>query len=261
VDVNLGRLLRPDGKPTIYTAPSGDISSLAISPDGKFAIFGTRGALWALVVWDLETWSEIRSIEAHNDSVNDIDISPDNQVAVSCDSFNIRVWDLQSGEQLRSFNGHANGAWAVSFTPDGQSVVSTSEDGTLRLWSLEYGAILRRFKLDDRVRDVAYRLDGSSALSLEPDIMILWDLEKGEETRQFISESIDQVSVAISPDGRTAVTNPDDEHILWDLETGDIIRHLLDTEEVCVPAGAYPDVAYSPDGRTVLGSQGEVHPG
>jgi WD40 repeat protein len=46
----------------------------------------------------------------------------------------VRLWDAATGEELVRLPGHADYVFALAFSPDGQTLVSSSGDGTLRLW-------------------------------------------------------------------------------------------------------------------------------
>ena len=49
-----------------------------------------------------------------------------------------RLWDLQTGQELRRFTGHKGPVeWAV-FSADGKTFVTGSDDGTARMWSVDY---------------------------------------------------------------------------------------------------------------------------
>ena len=50
----------------------------------------------------------------------------------------LRLWDLETGRCLRTFEGHTNAVNSVAVTPDGNYILSGSEDGTLRLWYLDW---------------------------------------------------------------------------------------------------------------------------
>jgi len=45
-----------------------------------------------------------------------------------------RLWDVVSGQQLRVFTGHADSVPGVAFSPDGKLVLTSSMDGSVRLW-------------------------------------------------------------------------------------------------------------------------------
>jgi WD40 repeat protein len=145
------------------------------------AALGSNGKeLFGAVLWDLESWSEIRTIEAQPGFIRFLDISPDGKKLVTDDYAEAiaQVWDIESGELLQTFSGHTGFTYAVAFTPDSQSIVTTADDATLRLWTLEYGAVIRRFPHADQVKDVAYDpSDSRYALSLEPGALHLWNLE------------------------------------------------------------------------------------
>jgi WD40 repeat protein len=46
----------------------------------------------------------------------------------------LRVWDSRNGHEILTLTGHADRVYSATFTPDGSQVVSTSADGTIRIW-------------------------------------------------------------------------------------------------------------------------------
>ena len=49
--------------------------------------------------------------------------------------FTARVWDAQTGRQLAYMGGHTREVGTASFLADDELVITTSGDGTARLWS------------------------------------------------------------------------------------------------------------------------------
>ncbi|CAG0963168.1 hypothetical protein ARNL5_01083, partial [Anaerolineae bacterium] len=105
-------------------------------------------------------------VSGGGDNLNNADFSPD--------STELALWDISSGEVVRRFEGHQKPVWSVAVSADGQSLLSASADpfGT-------GGAV------DNSVR--------------------LWNIETGEEQRQFTSDLTGFLSVVLTPDGTGAL--------------------------------------------------------
>ncbi|GJE90367.1 WD40 repeat domain-containing protein [Phanerochaete sordida] len=48
----------------------------------------------------------------------------------------VRLWDAKAGEFLAEFRGHEDKVKSVTFTPDDGTLISSSEDGSVRAWSV-----------------------------------------------------------------------------------------------------------------------------
>lgn len=49
----------------------------------------------------------------------------------------IRAWDVRRLREVAELRGHSQVAWAVALSPDGRRVLSSSGDGTARLWTIQ----------------------------------------------------------------------------------------------------------------------------
>src|SRR5262249_40043488 len=87
-------------------------------------------------VWNVTTGAEIFSWDGSR--TFSAAIAPDNKtLATGHHDGTIVLRDLTRGEKKRTLMGHTGPVCWLKFTPDGQTLVSSSEDGTIRMWNPE----------------------------------------------------------------------------------------------------------------------------
>jgi len=122
---------------------------VALTSDGSRAVSASMDG--TLKVWDLETGSELRTLEDHTDSVFAVAVTRDGKRAVSASrDRTLKVWDLETGSVLRTLEDHSGPVSGVALTPDGKRAASASDDKTVKLWDLETGIALAAFHCDAR---------------------------------------------------------------------------------------------------------------
>src|SRR5262249_23099493 len=157
--------------------------------------------------------------------------------------------------------GHQTGICSAVFTPDGQDIVSSSWDGSIRVWDAAAGKQRRQLlPVGDELlhgsstADIASAVspDGKTFLSVvanrtESNFSVKlrrWDRESGRELRGWSHEfaTWSPHALAISPDGKTVVCTilsaAPDQGYLWEAATGKELSRIT---------GFYP--AFSPDGK------------
>jgi WD40 repeat protein len=113
----------------------GSVWSVAISPDGKYALSGSSDR--TLKLWDLETGKCIRTMEGHTSIVSSVAISPDNRYALSgSGEGTAKLWEIETGRCIRTMEGHTESVFSVAISSDGRYALSGSGDKTLKLWRL-----------------------------------------------------------------------------------------------------------------------------
>lgn len=156
--------------------------------------------------------------------------------------------------------GHANGITAVALSPDGNLALSGSHDGTLRLWDVSSGLLLRTIQAHDAeaegaegVTSVLFSPDGRRLLSGNFVTLRLWDAASGALLRTIETRTSRFGStVAFSPDGRQLLSGDQDNGPLhlWDAASGTLLRTFKGH------TAGITAVAFSPDGRLVLSASG-----
>lgn len=133
------------------------------------------------------------------------------------------------------------------FAPDGKSLV-TGGDGTLRLWDLSTGQLLRRYELlSDWILRIAFSPDGKTLTVLEGHHDMTWrrlDVATGRERSRI--EFPDTRDVALSPRGDrvAAVVRKENTVRIVDAATG--------KETLRLPySGEDGGLAFAPDGRSL----------
>jgi RNA polymerase sigma factor (sigma-70 family) len=160
---------------------------------------------------------------------------------------------------IRTLEGHTAPVERVAFSADGRRVLSSSMDGTVRLWDVETGKEIRRMVgHEDRVTCATFTPDGTQILSCSWDgTMRFWDVETGKELKRLNTEGapgIHVCNVLFFRDGKRFLFNAADHHALqiWNVNgkrERDFAEHPDHVEAVAI----------APDEKTVLEGNWDSH--
>jgi hypothetical protein len=169
---------------------------------------------------------------------------------------NFHYFQAMMDPELQGFLGspnmrHNEAVLGCAFSPDGKQFVSTSGDGTLKLWDVESGKEMRTFSgHKGDVNSCAFSPDGTRLLSASDDHTLkLWDAVRGKVIRTFFGHQATVLSCAFSPDGMHLLSASSDQTLkLWDAESGELLKSLQ------LPWIPY-DVAVSKDNLVITANQ------
>jgi WD40 repeat protein/HEAT repeat protein len=238
---------------TKFTGLQPSVFATAISPDRKTIVGGD--ALGRIYLWDAQSTQPIHKLEARLtrgrvQGVMQAKFSGDGRylVVVSKD-YTLRVYDSSSGKPVGvPLSDHEDEVSALDVAQsqkgglralsgggsrqreDGHGFEPGARDYTIRLWDLDKGTVIGRFKgHENDVMAVAFCPDGRHFVSGSFDSTVrLWDLETGKELRQLGRHPGGVRSVAVAPDGRSCVSGGHDCKVrFWCLPTV-TVQDLID---------------------------------
>ena len=175
-------------------------------------------------------------------------------------SFSVGVWaraEESPAPTPRVLQDHRGSVMSLSFSPDGSKLVTSSRDGTIKLWDVASGRLERTITGHaDDVYCVTYSPDGALLASGSGDKTIrLWDAKTFETIRTLEGHAEVVRWVTFSPDGKTLASAGGDLTVrLWDIATGKEKKSLEGHVSVVKM------VRYVPDGNTLVstGADGTV---
>ncbi|HEV3118281.1 MAG TPA: serine/threonine-protein kinase, partial [Gemmataceae bacterium] len=196
------------------------VIALALSPDGRFALGGSRDG--NIRLWEVASGKLLHTFTGHDRPVLSVAFAPRGHHALSCAADNsIRLWDIDNHKLIRVFE-HVRPATifnCVAFSPDGRQAISAANDRTLRLWNVATGKQLGlSISHPDRVMCAAYSSDGRMvATGCWDHNIYVWDQLTGRLRGAFKGHKGPVLSVAFSPDDRQVLSGSLDTSLkLWD---------------------------------------------
>ncbi|KAK3083461.1 hypothetical protein FSP39_023256 [Pinctada imbricata] len=157
-----------------------------------------------------------------------------------------RMMDDRTASDSKLLLGHSGPVYAARFSRDRKYLISSSEDGTVRLWSLFTWTNLVCYKGHNHpVWDVEFSPYGHYFVSVGQDrVARLWSTDHHQPLRMFAGHLSDVDCVKFHPNSNYVVTGSSDRTIrLWDILNGNCVRLLTGHK------GSVQVLAFTPDGR------------
>jgi WD40 repeat protein len=226
-------------KPTSVDTQKSFLHYLAVTPDGRVAVVGSR--FGEVVVISLEAEPAIKKSWNLKDNVQAVAISPDGKVVAAGTDKNVLTFDASSGKSIQSLE-HDDRTSGIGFSPDGKSLAVGTEDGKFRLWSVATGKQLWQTKPHKGdVHCVAFFYDGTKMATGSADgTVCILEAKTGKTLASYHAHRATVWQVAVSPDGKFVGSCGLDECInLWDAENEkNVATEKIDNKH-------FPGIAFS----------------
>ena len=212
------------------------VTSVAFSPvDNTLLASGANDG--TVKLWDVETQTEIATLEEHVAWVESITFSPNGLLLASASPADgtVILWDVKTHTNIVTLQWQAKQVTSVAFSPDGTTLAAGASDGTIKLWDVDthqstatfggYDAATVAVIIDiENQRDwwtpVSF-LSNTTLAAGAGDSIKLWDVETEENIATFEVPGDLVISMSSSPDGTTLAVSTYNALIkLWDVATG-----------------------------------------
>jgi WD40 repeat protein len=139
----------------------GCVWAVAVSRDGQWAVTGggeSNTKDGELKACEVETGVSVKTFKKHSESINCIDISPDNTLLASgSDDNTARIWNLDTGKLVAGPFKSVDWVGAVRFSPDSKKLAVKSNTGMyLEVWDVQSQKLDVKADVFARTRALTY---------------------------------------------------------------------------------------------------------
>ncbi|MFP6766373.1 MAG: WD40 repeat domain-containing protein, partial [Planctomycetaceae bacterium] len=259
-------------------SPLGVVASASFSTDGKWLVTASWDS--TARIWNAETGTDIRKLAGPNGHQGDVRSAvfspePDSRYVLTAgEDGRVIVWERKTGEIRMVITGHDSAATGAAFSADGNQILTSSTDGTARLWNVsglwEAGAAGMVAATQQRsleghkgeVLSATFSADSSRIVTTGEDTLaIVWDTASGKQLYRLSGHTAEVTAAAFSQSGDRIVTASNDNTVkVWDTRKqpeavdadtgGDTARKEILTLDG--HSREVTSVVFSPDGRYIL---------
>ncbi|NMC80230.1 MAG: WD40 repeat domain-containing protein [Chloroflexi bacterium] len=186
------------------------VLSLAFSPDGSLLASGS----WdhSVRLWNAATWTRTKTLEGHTAGVLALAFTPDGERLISWSSQEQPlVWAIPGGKAdtplYIGINASRQSASSVAFSPQGD-LIAANQGVRVRIFRTQDNTTLSQLtSFATPVKKVVISNDGEYAITLEENLLRLWQGSNGQPLAEYPLSGAEQrfTLLSLSPDGHTLV--------------------------------------------------------
>jgi WD40 repeat protein len=205
------------------------IRGVAVSPDEELVASGNYAG--EIHLRDAATGTMRRSFGDTSGSAESLSFSADGKRLAAAGNRAgrvLRIWDVATGQVLKTLDGHSAVVYWVEFSPDDKLLVSSSRDGTVRIWNADDGIVNHVLQHPSEVFSAIFLPGGKQVASVCFDGQTrIFDAKTGELVRTLppLMQAAPQqppiaaMAVAASRDGKTLAVSQGTRIGLWNTAT------------------------------------------
>ena len=228
----------------------------ALSPDGK-TIAISSSYTNTVELWDVETHTNIATLEGHTNYIWSVAFSPDGiLLATGSEDNTVKLWNVETHTNIATLEGHTAHITSVAFSPDSMLLASGAFDGIVKVWNVATHENIATFGGHDAAilnnwfggwyASVAFSPDGTTLVYGASDEIKFWDVATKQEIATIVAHPDRVISLSFSSDGTLLASNSADVIKLWNVETHENIPTSIPE----IDGGIIP-IAFSPN-STIL---------
>ncbi|KAL8785549.1 MAG: hypothetical protein Q9213_003297 [Squamulea squamosa] len=217
-------------------------------------ILCTAGYDHTIRFWEALSGICSRTIQHPDSQVNRLCISPDKRWLAAAGNQNVKLYDIRSTNPnaVLTFEGHGGNVTGVAFHCEGKWMVTSSEDGTVKIWDTRTASIQRNYNHSHPVNDVVIHPNQGELIACDRggDVRV-WDLGENKCTHQLIpEEDVSVASVTVASDGSLLCAGNNLGNVyLWQMKQNRDVTSLIPITSFQAHNAYVTRVLLSPDVR------------
>jgi len=228
------------------TGHTNRIYQVDFSNNGKFVV--TASGDNSAKVWNVKTGQMVLNLGNHYSHVFCASFSPDSRFLVTVDGDVAKVWNIPSGRLYKTLRGHTKRVHSARFNSSGTRIVTTSEDGSIKMWDIASARVFREIQITDKgwtYSAVFNPRGGSIAVGAQEGLLEVWDVNNGKRIMRLRGHSRAINTVRFDKNGSRLLSASVDNSVkLWEIPSGRLIRTFS--------GRSFDSADFSPDGKFIL---------
>ena len=130
----------------------------------------------------------------------------------------IRIYDVATGEMSQNpLTGHTDWIWCLACSSNDERIISSSADGTIRIWNAEPGEIVRELSRGSEwITCVAFSPDEKHIVSGSSEGTVsIWSVDTGD-VNHYKEFNTCICSIAFTPNGGQVISVSEEGIHIWD---------------------------------------------